>query len=335
MPAAMPLRSGREPSGSGTYYGRRSVARPGLRSLIGLRKKIPDEPFAAQAMWIPTTGVKVLVPEAALIPRVVIKSNDYMPTSQATLAPWAPSFRMRSNQWITPEQRDALAAAVGPTLEQLDATFARVELVNGALGLRVDGFRSDPADLDRLIAATGAMADALTEVAKPGWAPGPFDQPLGPFDRSTHPPGYRSFDGGSDRSGIDAMERDAAAMGLVVEDPVALHRRFPHLGLPGTSMGVLAGSLPGSTRFGRLTWQTQSHPTSSMYFRRAAIVAAGSGAPALPVGGTLVASSEMYVAAADGLAWCWTQGYSPGRLDTADLVERALATFREAGVADA
>src|SRR3954469_11713104 len=41
-----------DPIGSGVWFGRRSTAKPGLRSLIGLRKEPKNEPFAAQAMWV-------------------------------------------------------------------------------------------------------------------------------------------------------------------------------------------------------------------------------------------------------------------------------------------
>jgi hypothetical protein len=320
-----------EPTQGGSYFGRRSTARPGLRSLIGLRKEPPNEPFAAQALWMPTTGIKVLVPEAALLPRLVVRTADHAAFTEPSLVP---GFRMVSSRWVGDDLRQAVGAAIGPTLQGLGTTFARLELAHGALGLRVDGFRADPADLDRLVAAVGAMAAMLGGLAAPWWAPGPFSDPLGAFDRSTHPAGYRSFDGDMDRSGMDAMARDAAAFGMVVEDPVALHRREPRLPLPGTSLGVLAGPLPGTTTFGRLTWQTQSHPGSSAYLRPAAVVEARPDAPALPVGGRLVADTDMYVALADGRAGCWTRTNSPGRLETADLATRAVATFRAAGVAD-
>lgn len=323
-----------EPTQPGQYHGRRTVSRLGLRGLLGVRKDPPNEPFAARAMWLPATGVKLLVPEAALLPRTVVMTAMHLPWSEPRLDPWAPSYRMRSSRWIPDAQRDAVGAALGPALEGLGCTFVRLELAHGALGLRVDGYRSDPAELDRLVAATATMADALAELARPWWAPAPFEQPLGAFDAGTHPPGYRSFDGGIDRSGLDALERDAAALGLAVEDPAALHRRFPRLPIPGTSMGVLAGPLPGSTATGRLTWQTQSHPGSSSYLRRGAVVPARPGAVAPPVGGVLVGSTDMYAAVADGLACCWTRTNSEGRLDTAELAERAVATFRESGLAE-
>ncbi|MBI4884770.1 MAG: hypothetical protein HY826_12035, partial [Actinobacteria bacterium] len=180
-------------------------------------------------------------------------------------------------------------------------------------------------------AATAAMADALAEVARPWWAPAPFEQPLGAFDAGSHPPGYRNFHTDFDPSGLRQLEQAAAALGMSIEDPVALHRRFPRLRLPGTSMGVLAGTLAGSKRFGRMTWQTQSHPSSSSYLRPGAIVAAAPEAPPTSIGGVLVKRTDMYAVVADGLACCWTRTNSVGRLEADDLAARALGTFDEVG----
>ena len=320
------------PTQPGEYHGRRSMARPGVGALVGWRREVPNEPFGAQSMWLPTTGCKVLVPEAALLPRLVVLSSPHAVASEPSLAPWAPSFRMTSSRWVEDSLRQAVAAAIGPWLESLATAYVRVELAHGALGLRVDGYRHEPAELDRVVAATAAMADAFAELARPWWVEGGWHGPLWAFDRTTHPPGYRSFLSDHDRSGLDALERDAARWSMTVEDPVALHRRLPHLPVPGTSMGVLHGVLPGSTVRGRLTWQTQSHPGSSSYLRRAALVAAPRDAPALPVGGVLVRDTDMYLASAHGVAACWTRTNSEGRLDTEDLAQRAVATFRLAGL---
>ena len=320
------------PTQPGEYHGRRSTARPGVGALVGWRRDEPNEPFGAQSMWLPATGCKVLVPEAALLPRLVVLSSTHAVASEPSLAPWAPSFRMASSRWVEEPLRQAVAAAIGPQLDSLATTYVRVELAHGALGLLVDGYRHDPAELDRLVAATAAMADAFAELARPWWVDGGWDGPLWAVDPTTHPPGYRSFQGDHERSGQDALERDAARWSMTVEDPVALHRRLPLLPVPGTSMGVLRGALPGSTVQGRLTWQTQSHPGSSWYLRRAALVAVPPDAPALPVGGVLVRDTDMYLASAAGVAGCWTRTNSEGRLDTEDLAQRAVATFRLAGL---
>lgn len=319
-----------DPYQPGSYFGRRSNARPGLRGLLGIRKAPPNESFAAQAMWLPVTSVNILVPGTALLPRLVLKDKEHMPLSEKALAPWAPSFGMAASQWVSQDLRDAVAQAVGPALERLGTAFARLELKNGALGLRVDGFRADDADLDRLVAATAAMAEALVEVARPAWAPAPFDEPLGAFDVDTHPPGYRTFQTDAYQDCHKELQHAATTMGFAIEDPVALHRHLPQLRLPGSSMGVLSGTLPGGV-FGRLTWQTQSHPGSTGYLRPAAIAAARADAPLTPIGGTLVKSTDMYVVVADGLACCWTRTNSVNTLDVDALVPRAESTFREIG----
>lgn len=317
-----------DPRQGGSYYGRRSNAKPGLRSLIGFKKEPKNEPFAAQAMWLPTTGVKVLVPEAALLPRLMFKSKAHTP--EKALVPWAPSFGMATNQWVTPELHDAAAQAVGPTLESLGTTFTRLELKNGALGLRVDGYRDDPADLDRLVAATTAMADALAALAEPWWSPAPFSEPLGAFNVDSHPPGYRTFQTDVYQTAFEEQQQSAASLGFAIEDPAALHAHLPHLRLPGSSMGILAGTLP-SGELARLTWQTQSHPGSTAYLRRAAVVAAKPDAPPTPIGGTLIEATDMYVVVADGLACCWTRINTIGTLEADDLLPRVQTTFREIG----
>ena len=61
----------------GQWYGRRSVGRKGLRGMLGLERHV-DEPFADRsAMWVPTTSVKLLVPEAATLPEVTVVSAAY------------------------------------------------------------------------------------------------------------------------------------------------------------------------------------------------------------------------------------------------------------------
>ncbi|MCE9620899.1 MAG: hypothetical protein K8R99_00990 [Actinomycetia bacterium] len=320
-----------DPRQSGTYYSRRSNSKPGLRGLIGLEKEIPNEPFATQAMWLPTTGIKLLVPEAAVLPRMVLQTKEHMSWSDKALAA-APSFGMRKSDFVAPELRDGVGAMVGPILQGLGVTFARLELSHGALGLRVDGFRREPADLDRLVAATSAMADAFAKIAELWWAPAAFDLPLGDFDLNAHPPGFRTFQTDWDQTGHQQLQQVATALGMSIEDPVALHRRIPRLPIPGTSMGVLAGNLPGSKRFARLTWQTQAHPGSSSYLRPAAIVATTADVAPTPIGGTLLPSTDMYAAVGDGLACCWTRHNTIGRLEADDLVARALATFSELGV---
>jgi hypothetical protein len=320
----------------GTYHGLRARTRMTWRSFLPFgelfEKEAPDEPFAAQAVWLPTTALKVMVPEAALLPYLSISSKDRAVLLQST---FVDGFTLRNADGITPETQTALAQWIGPTLGQIGAVHAAVTLTHGALGLRVDGFRDDSDDLDRLAGIVSQLAEALARCAAQLHEPSPpeFAAPLVPFDATTHPAGYRSFDGRFDSSGLEALRTVASEFGLRLEDPVALHRRFPALPVPGRSLGVLAGTLPGTSAFGRLTWNAQGDRRSSGYLRRALIVPAAPGAAAMPPGGLMVSDSDCWVATRDGLACAWPRAQSLGRLDAAELVERGVAALRTSGVA--
>lgn len=204
------------------------------------------------------------MPEASLLPRITAISSAF-----AVLREWkfVPGIKLVSSDAIGDDLRAALTQAIGPTLAQLatQCAFVRLRIANGALGLTVDGYRADPAELDALRSAANEMAEAMARLSAVTHEPSapPFGEALPAFDRTTHPVWFRSFEGSFDRSGLDVLEREATQLGLRVEDPSALHRAYACLPTPGTSMGVLAGDLPGTRTFARLTWQTQSHPASS------------------------------------------------------------------------
>lgn len=312
------------------------LSKKGLKRAFSFKRMVgidepPNEPFAAHSLWVPTTGVKLLVPEAALLPKIVALVDAHSVVLQPRLAP---NYKLVGSRWIDDELRADLSVAMGPALAALRSAFVRVQLSNGQLGVRVDGYRSTAAELDPLIAATGQLATALAKLAGRFHEPSPrsFDAPLQAFDRSTHPPGFISFEGEFDSSGMVALDRDAKAFGLTVEDPAALHRRFPRLAVPGTSRGLLAGTIPGTNTFGRLTFNTQMPPGNSAWLRRAAIIAAPPGTNETPPGGIEVPEADAWLSIRDGLACAWPRAQSPGKLDTAQLAEQAVATYRAAGI---
>jgi hypothetical protein len=324
-----------QPTAPGTFYGKRTTFKQGLRSFMGVSRTVKNEPFGNRAMWLPVTGVKLLVPEAALLPRVRILNKGHLSSLiDPKLGDAAPGFRMIRDSWVPSELREALGERMGPALSTLDARFVRVDLACGALGLQVNGFVADPARLDALVQVGVALAEAAAELGRPGWRPAPFEQPLGPFDASQHPPGYQSFEGWIDQSGMAALADHGAQLGLTIEDPVALHRSQPRLPLPGTSRGVLSGTLPGASRLGRLTWQYQAHPGSGRYLRGGAVFAASPSADLTPPGGVLLPETDMYVAARDGIACCWSRTLTEGTLEAAGLAQRAVASMRASGLAD-
>ncbi len=67
----------------GGFYGSKYTAR-GSRGFLNTVLSIelthdePTGPFAASAVWVPTTSADVRVPEAALCPRLVVRRSDRM-----------------------------------------------------------------------------------------------------------------------------------------------------------------------------------------------------------------------------------------------------------------
>lgn len=106
-----------EPRQPGSYHARRTVGRAGIRGLLGLGRKEKNEPFATDAMWLPTTAVRLLVPEAALLPRIVIGAKQFMVFSHDALGPSAPSFRMVDSRWVAAELRDSTDGRGPPAVD--------------------------------------------------------------------------------------------------------------------------------------------------------------------------------------------------------------------------
>ncbi len=102
-----------------------------------------------------------------------------------------PGFTLERTDAIGDELAAALAESLGPALAQIQAVHAMVTIRYGTLGLRVDGFRSDPADLDQLVRVAGLLADALAARCTLLHEPDPlaFSEPLADFDSTTHPEG--------------------------------------------------------------------------------------------------------------------------------------------------
>lgn len=83
----------------GAFFGTRVTTRRGLKSLIGWSDDRPDEPFAANAAWAPTTRVVLRVPEAALLPKVVIRNEERIGSDHTDLGPHGlPGHRLVRSQ---------------------------------------------------------------------------------------------------------------------------------------------------------------------------------------------------------------------------------------------
>jgi len=299
--------------GGGTFYGTRLVTKRGLLSFVGVEKARPDEPFAANAAWAPTTGVALRVPELALLPRISleVESGFLNLGGGRDLGPaGVPGWRLHASDWVSDELADAVTAAVAP-LATLGATWARVLIDHGQLALIRNGFVADPTTLDHLVTTAGNIADALATTAPlPGETP-PWCRP-------------QEHEAATFRQG-------ATELGMATADPVELHRAHRHLPFPGRAHGLLSGSLPGTSTAGHLAFAVQGGRTTGTY--RTVVIAPAAPGASTPVGGTVHAPTDQYVEVADSVAVSWPRVRSVGRLDAVEKSAAGVATLRDLGLA--
>jgi hypothetical protein len=143
------------------------------------------------------------------------------------------------------------------------------------------------------------------------------------------PPGY---DRPQDHE-VDVLARVSAELGMVQEDPVALHRAHPRCPVPGRALGVVRGVLPGSAIEGRVGFFVQGGQTGGSY-RSAVLVPAADGS-STPLGGVLDRASDLYVEVADGVAHAWPRVRSVGALNAGATVVAATEALRRLGLVGA
>ncbi|MCB0898168.1 MAG: hypothetical protein H6528_10680 [Actinobacteria bacterium] len=308
----------------GAFFGTRVTTRRGFKSLIGFSDDRPDEPFAANAAWAPTTKVVLRVPEAALMPQVVIRNAQRMRIDHPDLAPHGMSgYRMAESGWISPELREWLALACAP-LTAISASYVSLTLDHGLLAVARNGFISDTATLEHLVAVTATIAQNLASGAE---AAPDFAAPLPPPDPATWP-GFLT----PQSHEVDAFARLADANGMVQEDAVALHRSFRLLPFPGVAKAVLRGPIPGTRADGRVVIAAQGGRTSGTY--RTVVLAPAAPGATTPVGGVLHQPTDSYVEVSDGVAAGWPRTRTPNGFDSEASIGRAVAALRDRGLAD-
>lgn len=317
----IPLGGDGEISWPGRYWGTTGVYRRegGLRDFLTmglLSKEVPNEPFARAAVFAPTTKVAVRVPETVVLPWLAAKRARYLPfVGHPDLDDQgAPDYRL-VGEAVTDELRQQLFGGLAAqVLASLDHAYVELQLGYGALSLQRNGYAETEAELDALAEAACALAAAFVEAAQPylsapreavPWFPKP---PLG---------------------WGDAVERAAGERGMATEDPLAYHQAFPTNPAPGTAIGVLQGTIPGTDRAGRLAFHVQGSSTAGTC-RGVAVWAAPAGAPAFEPGGTFVDDLDAYVEVVDGAAVLWNRARTTGGLGSVELAAtaaRAMATL--------
>jgi hypothetical protein len=328
---------------AGTYFdisyswvNRESIGSFLTSGLIGDQGKEPNEPFAANAVWVPATAVSVRVPETSMLDKLDIRRRENLPrlSSDDLDEHGLPGFRALGISALAPEMlADVLAGRAGDALRDCPYPYLRVEAGYGTVTLRRNGYVSADADLDDLIDRASRIADGIAAACGRLRRLQSFDLPLPPAD-----PGpelsrkQRQLAELADGGAAQAGERIAGELGLTEEDPRGFHRAFPTMPMPGRARLVLFGSLPGSTTPARLLYTTQGRRAGPT-LRGGAVFLASPSAPELALGGVIAESTGMYGETSDGLAAVWDRKRVVGRLDAGDLAARALHTARDLGIA--
>lgn len=283
-----------------------------------------NEPFASYATWAPVTSVYVHVPEAACAPRISVGPADRHSSLGSTKLDDVGLGHLLLRSDLPEDERTSLfGGAAGRALGAVDAPYVSLLLSYGQLRLTRNGFVTDEAQLNALIASAVAIAGGLAEVYRTNAITAPFDTVLPPPEPQT-----------GRLAGVDRWDETFAAaerqFGMALEDPRAYHAAFPHLQAPGTARGVLRGRMPGGAD-GRLAFHEQGGRRSG-YLRGVALFPAPPDAEPTPIGGVLHEPTQMLVAVADGIVCCWNRQMDPGTLAVTPTAERAQQARRDLGL---
>ena len=312
--------------GGSMYAVRSSYKNTGF---FGFHNAPPNEPFAANHAWAPSTAVHVRAPEAARLPRIVVIEKSRIPAwgNPRLEDHGLPELRMVETNGVTPELIAAVADVCRPWLERRSDPYLRMRVLSGTLNLTVNGYRADPGDLRQLVDAAEGIANGLAAML-PRPLGVPFDNP-GPAVGSTDPlPGVpRAW------PQYTAMFAETARVsGLRNEDATHLMSLLPRNPIPGIPWGVLFGTPAGTTKPCRIVWHNQGGRTESSV-RGGMITLARPGA-STSVGGVLHGPTAMYAEVVDGFAYCWNQQRS-GDVDAQAVAQSGVTTLRALGLADA
>ncbi len=201
---------------TGTTYASRTTFTN--RGFFGGGEAPKDEPFEGNYAFLPTTAVHVRAPETSRLPLMVIieKSRTALMGNPKLDQHGLPGYRMVGSEHVTDQLTADFARICQPWLSTRNDPYLRVRVYHGVVNLTVNGYRSDPADLQFLMRATEAIADGLAGMMTGAPTP-PFDAP-GPGAGSLTLPGVsRPFPAYS-----TAFAEAARVYGMHDEDPLHL-----------------------------------------------------------------------------------------------------------------
>lgn len=303
-----------------------------------------DKDKRPQAVGVPVTAAAALVPEVALVPRFACREDDIIEM------PWSgrvklgdhgvPDWGLQETGAYKPD--DAFVARLmstsfGDALRALSGrAYARVEVAQAQVVVRVDGFLADEGELDWLWGVAELAARGLAEAGAAESAPRPWADPLPPPRWPREPKDVLdNTDPFPPLAWVPWLEEIAQERGWTPEDPVAYHRALPHLPVPGTAFVVMRLTPPGSSATARFAWHNELDPATHNVGRNAVLLPAAPGASTEGV--VRQREPPLLHTVKDGLLFVWsarkweTQREGPGDID--GLVEQALRLGRETGLA--
>jgi hypothetical protein len=227
---------------------------------------------------------------------------------------------------------DMLAELVREPVAQLIAAHAEDGLFQafvwwGTLVVRRNGYLRDDAALDELGQATSLLTERVREVCLARAEPRPFDAELAPpLIRDWQDP--QAIFNPSETWQAWAVQT-AKRYDLTLEDPLAYHRAFPSLPVPGQASVVLRGTL-ASVGDCRLVVHREREAS-----RAALVVSAPPGHPPTPPGGVAFRERGVRLESGGGLlaAWATTSHWGDAVFDVEAFLAAAGATIGEATAA--
>ncbi len=316
----------------GGFYGSKYNAR-GSRGFLNtvlpieLSHNEPVGPFAASAVWVPTTSANVRVPEAALCPRLVVRRSDRMRTVGNTDLEdvGLPGFRLAGRAVPDDLRASIFGGLVGEVLRWTPWPFVEVILSYGTLGIRCNGYLAAADALDGLAGAASSIAAGLGDVFAAYHAPRPVDTVLAPALGA--PPDWAPWFPQPGPLWANTFRVAADKYGLTLEEPTDLHRALPHLPMPGVAQGILRGVLPRTGVNGRLVFNAQGGATEGA-MRVSVVIAAPLGARSTSIGGVNVPDTRLCVELADDVAACWNLDRTVEGFDAGEFCVAALGAIR-------
>jgi hypothetical protein len=295
-------------------------------------KRPKDEPFAGNAIWIPTTRLMARAPQAALVPRTMAVQSDRVPAvgRYELDGHGLPGFALKYGE----EAEDPaflgrlFSGPAGQFLRMARHAYVDLDLDSGIVAIRRNGFLRDDDALDDLAAGFSQVVAGVREACAPNLDPRPFDEPLpeAPWmDREHLPSGYLDL---MTSPWWEGWRQAAAALGMVLEDPKAYHRAYPLTPVPRAAAAVMRGSTADGRPY-RLVFHRARDPHGA---RAGAVFAEPAGWDGPTTMPELVAETDMWIQGDGTVVACWDRTAGPMGVVAPDLVDRVRATAVKAGI---